>query len=291
MTSYRNPDLPTPALDFLRKVQVWQQAPGGTAGLAVAMPEGDEQTLTRILSDATAPGLFSASGLEQRARWWLIGYQQMNPPLTSGQAAELDAVIGRSAKLPHAQLSRDALPPHMRRDARRQRRRLVFVICAGVISVACGISAWALGSAAGSPQGSPPAAGAPANPGQDQQQGQLTDLQQFRADWNVPSGANAYDENPAGLVLLQDGLYYPAPWSVPAGDSGWAPDTTGTITGQPVIRGSQADVTDSDGNTWTVAVGQPFVLASNPQVVLRVLRDVTVQSMPQPHAIAVRTGL
>lgn len=31
------PSSRTPALDFLRKVEVWQQAPGGTAGIQVAM--------------------------------------------------------------------------------------------------------------------------------------------------------------------------------------------------------------------------------------------------------------
>jgi hypothetical protein len=57
------------------------------------------------------------------------------------------------------------------------------------------------------------------------------------------------------------------------------------------VHGSQADVTDSDGTTWTIAVGQPFVFGSSPQVVFRVLRDGTIESMPDAHAITVRTGL
>ncbi len=83
---------PYPALDFLRKVEMWQQAPGGTAGLAVPLPEGEDATLARMLSQFLSSG--PTAQLEIQARYWLIGYRETNPPLTNAQRAELDEAIG-----------------------------------------------------------------------------------------------------------------------------------------------------------------------------------------------------
>lgn len=277
-----------PSLDFLRKVEVWQKDQTGTAaGLAVTLPEGDGTTLDGLLASVRRLG--PDNGLESQARFWLIGYRQMNPLLTDAQRAELDAVIDRDPQWwpPHG-------PPGIpvdrnkggfwTRDLLRDARivsiaALVFLACLAIIGFTVSIVVSDSGNS------TPPAAGAPAGPAQQIPAG-ATDLQRFRADWNAPSAATADAGNPAALVLLQDGLYYPVPWGVRAGDAGWQPDTTGSVTA--TVQGRQADVTDSNGTTWTVAVGQPFVIASNPQAVFRVLGEFAIQSMPQPHAIVVR---
>jgi hypothetical protein len=133
---------------------------------------------------------------------------------------------------------------------------------------------------------SPPPAGQAQPFGQQPAPGSQTDLQHFRADWNAPATGRPVTGGLQALTLLQEGLYYPCPWTVPAGDPGWAADSTGSVTAS--VHDGLADVTDNDGTTWTVAISQPFVLASNPQVVFRVLRNAAVQTIPQPHAIAVR---
>jgi len=280
---------PTPALDFLRRVEMWQQDQTGTAaGLAVALPDSDSRTLSQLLAQFRGPHPGATADLEARARFWLIGYREANPPLTDSQRAELDAVIGGFQdgrewwQLEKSSVSRD---PSSGTWLARHAVQVVITLAVIAVSLCASVLIWH--AIAGSSQGSPPAAGAPVNPAQQPAQGPLTGLQQFRADWNVPAAASpSAGTSQAQLVLLQDGLYYPAPWAIPAGDPGWAADTTGSVTA--TVSGGQADVTDSDGTTWTVSVGQPFVLSGNPQVVLRVLRDATVQSMPGPHAIAVR---
>lgn len=275
-----------PALDFLRKVEVWQHAPGGTAGLAVMLPEGDDTTLGGLLARIRADG--PSTGLESQARYWLIGYRETNPPLTEAQRTELDAVIDRDPQW-WPPPPRGKIPDVRNKGgfwtARRVRAAVIGAV-AGLVLGLTGAGIWhAVG---GSGNGSPPAAGAPANPAAGPQAGPLTDLQRFRADWGIPAAASPEAGLPGQLVLLQDGLYYPSPWGIPSGDPGWVAGTSGTVAGTPAVHDGLADITDSDGTTWTVAVGQPFVLAPDPQVVLRVLRDAAVQSMPQPHAIAVR---
>jgi hypothetical protein len=276
-TYHSRPPAPAhPALDFLRKVEVWQESPGGTAGLAVAMPEGEERTLAGLLSEFRTRG--ATASLEAQARYWLVGYREANPPLTAGQEAELDDVIHGSIA------ARQHREQHWRPS--RTMQRVIVAAIVGALALAAGIATRAALGGNGE-QGSPPAAGAPVNPAPAPAQGGATDLQRFRADWNVPAVAIGSAGNPAGLVLLQDGLYYPAPWGIPAGDAGWQlGDLTGSVTAD--VHGDQADVTDSNGTPYTVAVGQPFVISANPQVVFRILRNAIVQSMPQPHAIAVR---
>lgn len=270
---------PTPALDFCRKVAVWQDAGGSSAGLPVLMPEREQGGLNQVLMDADR-GL-DLRYVEDRARRWLIGYREIvaqQGGLTPAQEAELNHVVDDRLSTPYQAHAQPGQKPSVARFA--------VTILAVIIVVAAALAVTKALIGNGNGNGSPPPAGpvaaAPAGP----QPGPLTDLQQFRADWNVPHAATAGAGNPAGLVLLQDGLYYPVLWSIPSGDPGWVTDTTGNVLAS--VRGLQADVTDSSGATWTVAVGQPFVLASNPQVVYRVLRDGTTQTMPQPHAIRIR---
>jgi hypothetical protein len=274
---------PTPALDFLRKVQVWQEDEANkTAGLVVIMPESEQSGLSVILRSASRHG--DRLTTEDLARRWLIGYRELELQqrvLTDEQRAELNDVISQDV----------ARRTGQRQPGPRQRRRVKPWQWILIASISLGLGLGAAGFAhalAGSANGAPPAAGAPVNPAQQPAQGPLTDLQQFRADWDVPSAASADAGNPAQVVLLQDGLYYPAPWVIPAGDAGWTASPADGADMKWSVHGNQADVTDADGTTWTVAAGQPFVLASNPQAVFRVLRDGTLESMPQPHAITAR---
>lgn len=117
-----------PALDFLREVGVWQDdETGTTAGLAVALRDDDRSELHRILGQALQGG--PTTLLDAQARYWLIGYRQMNPPLTPDQETRLALAIGG----PDAQ--RDV--PYVRniRSPRRTRRIRAAVIGAVAVRV------------------------------------------------------------------------------------------------------------------------------------------------------------
>lgn len=284
----RQPAPDTPALDFLRKVQVWQQAPGGTAGIAVLMPDREEATLDQILAEAVKPHA-DLGWTEAWARNWLIGYKQMNPPLTRDQAAELAAVISRSAALPHAQLRPR---PRPQRELRFPPvRHAVLAIIAAIIVIAAGLSVSAL--LTGSPDS--PAVAVPVaaqQPGQQQVPAGYTQLEQFEADWGPFTQLIADPLHPQtgapALLLLRDGGYYRSAWDLPAGDPGWSPDQSGSIT-SVTVHGTWALITDADGNQWVVGIGQPFVLAGNPGAVFQVDRAGTVLSTSTAHASTVRT--
>lgn len=273
----------TPALDFCRKVQTWQEDEANkTAGLVVVMPDREDDTLAGLLR--TFESLGATRGLEDRARMWLVGYRELEDRqrvLTGAQRAELHDITDRI----RAERQRQ---PQERPRKQRTRSRKLDILAIALVSAALGLFlAFLVHVLAGSGNGSPPPAGPVAQAPQQPAQGPLTDLQQFRADWNVPSAADASaGEDQTHVILLQDGLYYPTPWIVLPGDPGWQADSSGSITA--TAQDGSVTVTDSDGTTWTVFTGRPFVLASSPQVVYRVLHDGTIQSMPEPHAIAVR---
>lgn len=278
----------TPALDFCRKVQVWQENEANkTAGLVVVMPDREDDSLAALLRSFGSLG--ATRGLEDRARMWLIGYRELEDEqqvLTVNQRAELHAVTDRLM----ADYKREHKPPRARTHRRIKPWQWLVAAAAGLI-IGFG-TAGIVHLIAGTGNGSPPPAGPVAQAPQNPAPGALTDLQQFRADWRIPAAATADAGNPHQLVLLQDGLYYPAPWAIPPGDPGWAANTSSGITAANVSQAAgTADVTDANGTTWTVAAGQPFVLASDPSQVFRILRDGTIQAMPQPHAITVRTGI
>jgi hypothetical protein len=273
--------MPTPALDFLEKVRTWQEADGTSAGLPVMLPDTTETELAGILRAVREPG--SLTALEDRARRWLIGYHELvlaQGGLTPDQEHDLDRIV-RNIPLWDARQDRAG------RHSRNRHTALVITVTTAIGVVVAIVLALILSS--GQP-GPPP--GAPAGqPAPGPVQGPLTDLQQFRADWSVPASATADAGNPAALVLLQDGLYYVTPWTLPSGDPGWTTDTTGAVSAAEPGPGGDVSVTDSDGNTWTVTVRQPFAIASNPQFIFRVLRGGTIQTMPDPHAITVRTRI
>jgi hypothetical protein len=272
----------TPALDFCRKVQTWQGSDANqAAGLVVVMNEREEDTLGRILSQAACGG--SLTRLEDEARLWLVGYRELEDQqrvLTEAQRYELHAVTDRLAREPGS------------RQGSRQRRsrfpRPVLAAMALALAVALGLGVNAVVNAAHPANPVPagqaqPAAPQPVQPG-------LTALQQFRHDWAVPAGAQADAGNPSGLVLLENGLYYPAPWFVPAHDAAWAQDTTGAVSAVKVLDNS-VTFTDQDGNAWTVGTDQPFVLAPDPGTIHRIDPAGTVWSMPASHGITVRTHI
>lgn len=274
----------TPALDFLRRVEVWQQAPGGTAGIAVAMPRGDDLTLHQLL-DAFRHQVLPAQRLETEARTWLIGYREMQPPLTPSQAAQLDSVI-------------DGLPGTdevIRKAAKRIYRGTVLVpvvIGLALAGIFGGSAIWNAthpdNSVVQGQQSQPYAPPQQVPPGS-------TDLQNFQSDWGPwhqieVSGTNPQTWAPRMLLLNQGGYYASQNWTMPAGAKAWTADLGGNV--QSVdVQGHHADITDADGNPWTVGIDQPFVFAANPGTVLKIDPIGTVLSTTTAHAIAIRTHL
>ena len=272
--------MPTPALDFLEKVRTWQEADGASAGLPLVIPGSAQDRLSAILADMDRG--YSRADLETRARRWLIGYHELvsqQGGLTAEQKRELNSIV-------------TCIPlwdARQRRQHNRQRPwylepAFLVVALIALIGITLSVSALLIGSDTSGPPPAGPVAAAPAGP----QAGALTELQQFRADWNVPKFATANSGSALALVLLQDGLYYPVPWYLLNGGTGWEASTSASISSAEVTASGTANVTDGDGITYTVVLGQPFVLSADPTVIFRVLRDGTIQSMPGSHAITIR---
>lgn len=278
MSNYAKPPASrTPALDFLRKVEIWQQAPGGTAGIAVAMPAGDEVTLNQLLETFRRQG--DSAQLEAQARYWLIGYREMQPPLTGSQQAELDVVV-------------DGLHDEPARDSQiSDLRKLVIGIVAALLILFLAIGGRAIWHAIH--PANPVQNGVPSLTLPQQVPPGTTDLQNFKSDWGPWKQLAASQQNPQtgapALLLLEPGTGYFASmnWTVPAGSPAWAPDLGGNIGGVDV-RGNYALIADADGTTWVVGVNQPFVFASNPGTVLKIDPTGNVLAIPAAHAIGLR---
>jgi hypothetical protein len=282
--------LRTPALDFLRKVQVWQEMPGGIAGVQVVLSAGEEVTLNQLLENYQRQG--ATAQLETQARHWLIGYREaesFSPTLTAVQRQELDNVIDH---LP----ARPVPVSHNRRLLAGAQFRKVYLVLAGMALIflcAWGISAiWSATHPANPvPQGAkvqqnPPARQVPAG---------TTALQDFKTDWGpwkqLPvSQQNPQTGAPALLYMEQGGYYVSQEWMIPESSPAWSPDLGGNVQNVDV-EGSHALITDMDGNPYVVGIGQPFVFSQNPGTVLSIGPASDVRAIPEPHAIAIRQHL
>jgi hypothetical protein len=271
----------TPALDFLRKVQVWQEDEANrTAGLVVVMPDQETDSLSSLLGRQ-----YDLADAERRARTWLIGYQQLEDRqrvLTEDQRAELNAIVAR-------------LQPESRRPAQTRRLLIVVVATIGVVlAIALGLGIRYLvvrGTEGNRPPSVVPAQQAPVQ----QVPAGNTSLQVFQKDWGpftqLPADLQHPQTGAPALVLLSNGGYYVTKWKLPANDPLWQDNLDGGNISATDVQGSHAIVVDADGTQWVVGIRQPFVLARDPGLVLRVEPDGTVLSLPESRAIAVRNRI
>lgn len=274
----------TPALDFLRKVEVWQETEGGTAGVQVVMPVGEETTLSQLLGTFRRMG--PSAQLEEQARHWLIGYREaenFSPMLTTDQKRELDAVI---AGLPSKPVSRRHMPwDHWLRSPPRVSVAIVLVILLSALALLL-ISKATSHPANDVPQGSQVQQHQPAQ----QIPAGTTALQDFKNDWGpwkqIPvDAAHPQTGVPAGLLYMEQGTYYVSEsWTIPASSPGWSPDLGGNV-GAVNVEGSHASITDMDGNPYIAGIDQPFVFSQNPGTVLKIDPTGTVTSIPEAHAM------
>lgn len=154
------------------------------------------------------------------------------------------------------------------------------------VAAAIGISRYIGAHQPGPPAAGPVQAGEPIGvpPGS-------TDLQNLRQDygpWRQLTGTTT--DSPALLLLDNGAASASRRWAVPAAGPGWQPDLGGDLT-SATVSGDQAAIADADDVDYTVGVGQPFVIASNPGTVLLVTRGGTVMSMSLAQATAVRQSL
>ena len=276
----------TPALDFLRRVEVWQKTEGGTAGVGVAMPAGEETTLDQLLANFRRTGPTAA--LEEQARYWLIGYREterFSPTLTTDQKNELDAVIARLPSEPvKARTRRGDFPPPDLHVARwpgdcRSSPAASSVLHFGIPAIwhathpANNVPTVTQGQQAPPAQQVPPA---------------NTDLQNFKSDWGpwaqLPvSQQNPFSGAPALLYMEQGNYYVSKSWTIPANSPAWTPDLGGNV-GNEDVEGNHALITDQSGGQWTVTINQPFVFSQNPGSVLRIDPTGKVYTIPEAHA-------
>jgi hypothetical protein len=279
----------TPALDFLRKVEIWQQP--GTGSVPVSMPSSDAKTLRTLLKDVRREGAYPE--LERQARRWLIGYRELSPMLDEEQQAQLDVAIDGQ---PKPALPKSSPAADLRARSRAMNRGFYWAVGVTVVAglIVLGILIVAIVRDAN-----------PANPVQQGSQSQAhpapqqvapgtTALENLISDWGpwkqlATSQQNPQSGAPALLLLNQGGYYASENWTVPVSPS-WAPDLSGNVTAVDV-QGNHAQIEDADGNPWTVTINQPFVFASNPGTILVVNPAGDVLSTTTAHAIAWRTHI
>jgi hypothetical protein len=272
-----------PALDFLRKVEIWQQP--GTGSVPVSMPSRDEKTLHELLESFRRQG--DTTRLENQARSWLIGYRELSPLLNEEQSAQLSEVIDGPVPAPTEP------PVPVRQRYIRPYRRLTVAVIIGI--ALAGFVIWGVIALA--------AASNPANPvqygGQSQSQPKQvapgsTDLENLESDWGpwrtlATSEQNPQSGAPALLLLNQGGYYASQKWTIPDSRE-WTQDLGGNVSSVDV-EGTHALFQDADGNPWIVGIRQPFVLASNPGTILMIDPAGDVLAVPEAHAIALRMHL
>ena len=278
-----SPAKPTPALDFCVKVNAWQEAEGGTAGIRVPLPAGEDITLNQLLATLRASG--PSETLEQQARYWLIGYreaEQLSPVLTAGQRAELSQV---TAGIPH---STDAARRLAGLRQLLRLNRVALTVLAVVVLLLC-TAIWRVTH----PAGTSPAAAAPPAAGLQQVAPGSTPLQDFEHDWGPWTQLPASQQDPQtgapALLLLDQGRYLVSGWVIPACVT-WNQDLSGDIAATE-MHGSYALITDADGNLYVVGTGQPFVLSRDPGTILKVDPAGSTWSITTAHAAAVHRPL
>jgi hypothetical protein len=265
----------SPALDFVATIAGRERM-----GAFAMLDRADRDALDRILRSYHERGV--TASLERQARTFLISYRELNKytrTLDSAEREKLDQLLG------------DPAPP------RPVRWRWLAVAVAVVL--AAGL-AFAIRDLVTPDQAGPPAASSAGQQAAGQQAaGQVppgsTDLQLLKQDYGpwrqlTTEGADGTAQG-AWLLLLQDGAYFASTrWTVPPGVPGWQPDLGGNVSGVQ-LAGKHASITDADGNPYTIGINQPFIVAGNPETVLRVDPAGTVLSMSLAQATAVRQPL
>ena len=270
----------TPALDFLAFVQGRAETPGYNDVLGTQ----DLATIGRII----------AARDEHRARSQLIRMQARLTDrafLEPDDLARLEAATG---------IGRTPLRTRPQKPDWVIARLWWFIVFLGlvlglVLGVTLGVIVpWVHNNVHNNAGGTPPAGAAPQHPPAVQVAPGYTDLQLFKQDWGpwqqlTPSDAAPQTGAPA-LLLLESGGYYTSPWTVSPQARGWVQDIGGDV-GTVNVHGDYIDFTDINGNPGIVRVDQPFVVSTNPLLVLRIDGTGTVYSMSQAQAIAMRFHL
>lgn len=286
MTIRGGPGFSSQALEFLATIRAKERL-----GAFAILDEGDRDTLESLLRRYHDRG--ATGGLEREARTFLISYRE-----TDKHAGVLDrAERDRLDEILDEPLSRGTAPqcygpPGGNKPLRRPHMRLRWIVVTVAVVVAAG--AVTEGYVASHQSGPPRSV-------QAQRQGganvppESTDLQNLRQDYGpwrqlAPSGQRPATGAPALLLLEYGGYFASERWTVAPGAPGWQRDIGGNVASAAVAAG-YADITDVDGNTYVIAINQPFIIAGNPGTVLSIDPAGTVRSMPLAQATAVRHPL
>lgn len=276
-----------PALDFLRKVEIWQQP--GTGSVPVSMPSRDNQSLRTLLKEYRYDG--PSAQLETQARNWLIGYRELSPMLNDAQTTELDVAISGQPKPVPVQPSPAA---DLRARSRAMNKGFYWAVGVMVAVGAILLVVFVIALVNDASPVNPVQHGAQSQSQPKQVAPGTTDLENLESDWGpwrtlATSEQNPQSGSPALLLLNAGGYYASQKWTIPDSRE-WSPDLSGNVGGVQV-EGTHALITDMDANPWTVGIRQPFVLASNPGTVLEIDPAGDVLAVPEAHAIALRMHL
>ena len=256
------PAVPSPVLDFLLRVNAKEKV------LDYGMLGDLRGTLDSLVGDYNSSGV--SSGLERRARTWLMEYQALdNGVLTSDERAQLARVLeGSTPRTREYRVSRTRAI----RWPRLNRTTIIALVVALVLAIAGGIILAAVSSG-----NTPPAAQSGSvqrNPISQQVPPGTNDLQKLMqkfGPWKqlTPSTQFPQTGSPA-LLVLESGNYYASEnWTIPTNQPGWQPDQSGLVTGVDV-QGNYAVIEDQNGNQYVVRIGQPFIFSDNPTTVVRI---------------------
>jgi len=174
------------------------------------------------------------------------------------------------------------------------RARVITAAAAVVIVIAAVIIA-VVGIEGNTHQGEPTPGTAQQNPPAQQIAPGTTDLQNLQKEWGpwqqlTPSDQSPQTGQPALLLLQTGGYFVSMSWTIPANSSGWQQDIGGNVSNVDV-HGNYADITDADDNPYIVGINQPFIVSSNPDVVIKIDPTGNVWTMSLSQATALRLHL